>query len=259
MHFGYYPAMSYEPDWVAFLREMKGKPASILVDRAARELDPQSRPGTWVEVRIKLQRPSSDGLVGGDELEVLSSFDDELVEAVAYAIGGLCVGSITTGGRRHWCFYGEHGARAAAAAEGILAKHREYVPKTEVASDPAWRMYAQLLTPTAREDSMIQDILVIQQLAQNGDSGAKPRLIEHFAYFPSRETQQKFAAWLPSAGFKVTEAAKHADERGAFKVLFTHHGPADIESLPDRTWAARQAAATCEGEYDGWGCALCTD
>ena len=90
------------------------------------------------------------------------------------------------------------------------------------------------------------------ELRKLGDSGAKPRDVDHQAYFKTMDSTQKFMDFVISKGFTLT-GGNHE-----FGVGFVKESPVIGTAFEQDLKMIRAKVKELKGDYDGWGCKAIT-
>jgi len=255
----------HQETWAVFPGEIDESPALFRVDVGWLEEGPDTTRRWWLCVQQPFTSTNEDGLGTAQALDHAAAFEDRLVPLVEKACSAIIVGTVTTDGTRTFCFYGKTkaGLEAAAAAAALGSK-----VEVQVEDDPQWEQFEETLAPDESQFRYINDMTVIQQLVENGDTLTTPRDIEHLAVFPSAGARDKFGDWCKKNGFKVANAYKvddadrDSDDDGddsdplVFALEFVHRAPADIDAITPMTTKATDAADDFGGCYDGWQSAI---
>jgi hypothetical protein len=80
-----------------------------------------------------------------------------------------------------------------------------------------------------------------------------PRVVDHMAYFPSREQADAAAKALTDAGFSADPVTPPKEEGGGWGLQFHREDPCDGENPDEFTFEVLDLIAPHEGDYDGWG------
>ncbi len=241
-----------EADWAVYTSTVSDRLATVLVDLQWHGRGPDPARPLWVVISAPFRTAGKDGLPEGDELRALEPIDAALVAALEREAGAAHVGAMSTNGWRHWFFYARSG-QVEGAVRGVFDSASGYEPRVRSQEDPTWRNYRDKLYPAPEQMRRIEDLRVLLVLGQHGDSGLRPRQVEHWAYFGDRSSAGRFARWCTDNGYALDgDAQPHRSDDGKFGVRFSHIGPATIEAINERTVAADRAARQLGGEYDGW-------
>jgi hypothetical protein len=95
-----------------------------------------------------------------------------------------------------------------------------------------------------------QDGLALDALRDSGADLGQAREIRHYLYFESEHAGRE-AAHHVAAAERAVEVRPSADGR-AWLVLVTHEAIADAERMAALREELEAAAASHDGEYDGW-------
>jgi len=239
-------------NWLGFATEVDGQDVLIKVDLGWASEDPARGCRTRLHVTVPTPDVPRDELDGF--LEQVDPFEETLVETFAPAVRGYLVGTILDSKERTWVFYAANPSVAAASLAKAAKAWKGPTPGLKTEDDADWEFYQEVLTPTSDQYRYYSDLSVVEQLESHGDTGEKPRLIEHFAIFPDTDARDEFVEWCRENGYSVTEAGDYDEEFDGCTVTFTHVGPATIDEIYERTSVANEAAEDLGGQYDGWEC-----
>lgn len=242
-------------------------------------------------VWLTFKETNEAGLPTGDSFEELSAFEDDLTKAIEET-SAVYVGRVTVNGKRVFYCYSESGDEALQPALQAIAARFGFAVEFEVAFDPDKEGYWQTLFPSPDDMQVMQDLKLLDVLANHGDDGTTERLVEHWAYFPDEETAAAFRTWLEEEGYALAEESDEetadenndveiqiegltddpdekgsaADEEGeGFEgadaeqicVRFAHEGPVTLSDITSHTIKLRRQATELQGNYDGWETVLC--
>lgn len=241
-----------EADWGVYTTTVNDRPATVVVDLGWHDRGPDPERPFWIVVAAPFRTAGEDGLPDGEEARSLEPVGEALIAAMAREAGATNVGQMSAGGYRRWFFYAGSG-RVEGAVRKVFDRVSGYEPRVRSQEDPTWRNYREKLYPSPEQMRWINDLRVLLMLGQHGDSGLRPRQVEHWAYFGDRAAAGRFARWCTDNGYALDgDAQPYQSDDGTFGVRFSHIGPATIEAINERTVAADSAARQLGGEYDGW-------
>jgi uncharacterized protein (TIGR01619 family) len=244
-------------DWDFYVSLVDDHPASIFVDLEQARTAPDAKRPHLLRVTVVLKNPRDDGLSDDAESEVLYAIEDELYAMVAQILGARYVGRITCQGRRDHFYYGASAEGLRAAVERAFENFAGYEFETSDRPDPDWETYFNLLFPSRVDMQSIFNRRLVQQLTEQGVDLSMPREVEHFAYFPSVESRQRFVSQVEPEGFRVELCEAEApDAEFRHGVCFTRSDRVDFEIIDGIVIDLFLRAEGCGGEYDGWGTAL---
>lgn len=234
-------------NWQFYPTLVDDQPASIFVDVG---LDtPIAGFGELAWLRVHMHTPRPDGLASQEEYDALVALENDVVAAIIAVDAAIYVGRSTSASVRDFYFY-TTGAGFAERVAAIMAVWPEYRYDYGCRCDEAWTTYRNFLYPTGEDLQRIGNRDVVRQLLAHGDDPEKPRLINHFAYFPTEAGRAGFAAWLAEHGYLVAPFGPSGNDQLA--VLFER---IDVPNqIDDATVALYQAAGENGGDYDGWEC-----
>lgn len=246
--------MPSTPRYGLFPTEIDGRPGWVTVsmDWLAR---PDPSKATWLHIRFPFQPADAQGLPTPGAMEVINQVEDMIVPMLEEKLKAQHVGSISSGGARNVYFYAPSDRGMADALRLVAARFPAAAPGGIGRSDPQHQLFAELLEPDLGQFEFMKNAWVLEQLEQAGDDHAAPRMIEHFASFPTAEGREQFAGELPELDLALGEDAFFTEARDgaeAFIVKFTQHAGVEIFALSDLTAQLAQNAIDAGGEYEGW-------
>lgn len=252
-----------------FHRVIADKPAMVVIDESF--YDAAERKGltdcivAWAQ--IGPAELDENGLPNAKALEQLQALDQK-IDSEASRHNAFCAASLTTDGRRTWLVYGAksdpilRAIGAAAKAGGPMGHGLGLGVPTGLGvraeKDPAWKKYEEWL-PTVEEKRWNDDLMVVEELEENGDILTAPRDIEHLAYLPTDAARHKFIEWLGENGFEVLIIRDRPERDGSFGIEFSKVSPIDIDEIYEQTCSATVAAEELGGRYDGWQTRIISD
>lgn len=117
-------------------------------------------------------------------------------------------------------------------------------------------IYLQVLSPTREERRLLGDQKVLRELAGNGDIATKVRQVDHWAYFPTQEAADAFAARAVENGYSNVEVAEVEAADLPLVVRSSHQGTMLADDISRHTLAQFRRADELGGSYDGWETAV---
>lgn len=238
-----------------YMVDLGDAPASIFLDLAAAAHAPLKTHPIRLIVRAAMERPRDDGLRSSDEADALFELEDAIT-AVLAPLDAIFVGRIVARGNCDLFFYlppRVDRTKVEATVRGVTG---EYAVSLTVGSDPDWTTYFQALYPDTREQQLMANRRVCEELAKHGDLHALPRQIDHLAYFPDEASARAVGDRLSALGFEVKPAtAPEPDGAHQMWSLAFHR----VDSLADGgidevTVQILDVLEGTGGHYDGWDC-----
>ena len=105
---------------------------------------------------------------------------------------------------------------------------------------------------TLDDDSLIQDMKVLQALRANGDIGETPRRVDHWAYFPNRAAAAAFETWIASQGYTSQGIERANEATNPFQIRFHRLETPSPGDFTSANVDLRRRAKELGGAYDGW-------
>jgi hypothetical protein len=240
------------PDWNFYFIHVNGELASIRFDASARTHAPIEERPWLLHVWLPFRSPGPQGLSSREEYPRLSEIEAELVSTLAASCDGAFVGTITTQGRREFCFYARTAAGLDDAVSAVLTAFPEYSADTGSQRDESWAHYRDALYPSPESWQCIRDRDVIDALERSGDRHDIARPVSHWAYFPTAQARDTFHARVRELGFARVDMAPDEPAASKFGIHFERTGTIDGRAIEALTRTLFRAATELGGEYDGW-------
>ena len=237
--------------WLYFPCRIGDDLAFIFYDHGVRETIDGLSNANLLRVRIALEAPHENGLPTHQESVALTAFEDAFQDIVSRS-GGDYVGRVTVAGTREFLSYVTEGESAWVAHLASLPGEHGYPLEVRVEADPAKRGYWDDLFPSDHDWQVIQDLKVIDSLAENGDDLSLARRIDHWATFSDKAKALAFQVWAKGEGFHVESILDPDEDDEAFAVRLYHVGTPRVEEISPVTIRLADAAKERDGEYDGW-------
>jgi len=212
---------------------------------------------TVLKVRIRFAHPD-DGLPSREDLPVLSELEEALREFVE-AQGGAYVGRITLEGWRYLYSYVQVDERIVQPFLAALADAKGYDVEFALEQDADKAAYWKDLRPSATDWRVIMDMRVIDTLIEHGDDLTRPRPIDHFATFPTKESRDRFRFWAEAENFAVTGSTDPEDPPQRYTIQVSHEAEARLAAITKVTIPMMQRVESLGGDYDGWGTTVQAD
>ena len=247
-------AKRWQPDFDWYMSSIDDEPASFVVDLAVAQHAPIESHPILLEIHVPMHSPRPDGLRSAEELEQLGSLEDQLVEALDQEVEAIYVGRAVHDGTTSLYLYVPVAHRDAldGLPDSTRAMLGDYEPDWRVSDDPEWEQYLEFLAPDTYAVQTISNRRLLAELTKGGDALDQTRLVDHFAYFPSRVHADQAAAALRAAGF-TTDDVNEKEGGEAFSLQF-HRDDRLSQDRPDEFVAEiLDVILPLDGSYDGWG------
>ena len=142
------PPPQFDDTWATVTAEQNGRP---LVIRCRTGLVPLTGDARWPHrLTVVWAYPlegteGKEGLPTAAQREAMNKFEDAAVAGLESAAVAVLTSVATTGGRREWVWYSRPAAELNPALNAALKGHPRYPLQIQIADDPQWRGYRQLL------------------------------------------------------------------------------------------------------------------
>lgn len=240
--------------WDFYFANVNDDFASLFVDLGQAEVAPDASRPWLLWAWVYMQSPSETGMVTDEEAPQMNAIEMALMEAVEDATAGELVGRIMTAGRQEFYFYAPTSVGFEPAVERTMKQFAGYNFISGVENDAEWNHYLRVLYPSPHDVQRIKNRHVVQVLADHGDQLEKPRIVSHWAYFPSEEARGEFVAKVRERKYVVT-SEHQIDAPGnqrPYCARLERIDPVDWTSINEVTIELLDLAEASGGEYDGW-------
>lgn len=230
----------------------KGR-AFVSIDLGAADHVPLASHSVRLQFRVKMLKPREDGLRSDEESEALFALEDGLVEELKAKHDALYVARATAYGYSEFFFYAPASRRdAAAAVKAVNQKFKPYQVEWFDEDDSEWATYFELF-PNKYALQTVANRSLIRQMLESGDRLEVPRVVDHLAFFPSREQAEAAGKALVAADFQVDAPEPPNEEQKLWGLQFHREDACDGETPDEFCFEILDLLEPHEGEYDGWG------
>lgn len=237
----------------AYERVVDGEPARYVVDLAALAHAPVASHPLRVEIALAIGLRDVTGRPVADDAAKLEAIEDVLVELLETQADAIYVGRrVDADAWTLMCYAPPQHRADLRALPGRVELGR--TARWSMEDDPTWRGHAAM-QPEPHVRQAIDNQRLVARYAAEGDLLARPRAIDHLAYFASEAAAHAAAAALTAAGFRCDEVEGDRDDdddRECWSLEF-HRTDALDGAHPDRfTRAILDVLLPLGGSYDGW-------
>lgn len=227
--------------------------AFVSIDLDAAHHAPVASHPVRLQFRVKMLKPRKDGLRSDEEAETLFALEDALIEEVRTKHQGIFIARATAYGYSEFIFYVPAAGRdGAATTKSVGERFKPYDLEWLQEDDAEWERYFELYPNRYALQTMLNRSL-IRQMQEANDHLETPRLIDHMAFFPSKEKAEAAAKSLAAADFQVDAPEPPRDGRESWGLQFHREDACDGENPDEFTFEILDLLEPHEGEYNGWG------
>ena len=200
-----------------------------------------------------MKQPREDGLRSNEEAEALFALEDKLTDALHTRHDAIFFARVVAYGFSEFFYYvPEKHRNAAAALQPLLKSFAPYELEWFDEDDAQWGCYFDLYpNPFALQTMMNRSL--IAQMVDAKDQLEVPRVIDHVAFFPSREQAEAAAKALADADFTVDPVEPPEQPERGWALQFHQEDQCDGENPDEFTFEVLDLIMPHEGDYDGWG------
>ena len=252
---------AHTEEWDFYLTYFADIPASIIVDLARAKTAPHAELPVRMNVRFLMQTPREDGLSTNEERQALDEAEEVLTKAVTGSQSAKFVGRIIHRGIFDLVFYAPENSDLDGVLSRLANHLAPYSADCTVEDDADWNFFFDILYPSPVENQQIMNRRVLETLQEHGDSLTQPREVCHWIYFPDSFSRSQFVERIAEGKFEVEESESESPEEGEetarrFGVQLRRQDAVDFSSINALVMDLFLTAEECQGEYDGWECAV---
>jgi len=245
----------YQDDWQTYLKSIDNHVKAVGVDLNFEKHETLATRTYIVFLSLKLQQPSTNGLIKKEEETKLWKIEDDLILAFYKNQLNFCfAGQITAKSRRTFYFYTDNIDSMEKQISEIMTKYPTYVYELKHKEDASQQVYYDVLYPPQKQMQQIKNRKVLNVLNENGDDLSKERAVSHWIYFGEMKHLEHFELFCQNLGFETLVKAKEAadDENYTYKLVVSRIDKVSFDAVDGYTLQLLEKAHQLNGIYDGW-------
>lgn len=242
--------------WEEYMKPIEGHPAIVSFNAEIADNVPDMEFMYVGFVKVKLNNPTSKGLVSKEEQDDVSFIEDRLeMESLRYRAGKY-IGRIITQGEVNFIYYLKLDFEWTDTVNAAMKYFENYSFEHGSRMDMDWEVYTKLLFPTQKEWQIIQNHHSCDALAKAGDNLHASRAIEHKMFFHTEEDREKFIKTIEKEGFKTQKEIAPTEDTPLHGLQFYRIDTPYYYDIDELTLDLIAKGETCNGQYDGWETSL---
>ena len=241
-------------NWNFYMCRIENKPGSIRLNLALYDIAPLENYHQRIQLSVKMQKPTPEGLSSNEEFETLNRIED-LLHKRTVSFGAVTAGVVKTDGILEIHIYTQDTESIEKACADMFKNYfSSYEWKIQIYADDKWDLYFNFLYPDKYTFQAMQNRKVIYQLEQQGDNLEKARNIDHWLYFSTVGNITSFTDKVKELGFTILSSEKIENSDYPYQINISREDvPNNINNI---TWELMDMADSSGGYYDGWGCVM---
>jgi hypothetical protein len=239
--------------WDAYIAQYNGYAGSTTLNMDLINTAPDTTLGFIVITGVTFTNCSKEGFPMKEEFENLYKISDDVI-AVATKTGKMeYAGSFTSKCQRLDYIYVKDTSDIRIQLVALYeTKYKSYKYYINIKPDTSWDAYRKFLYPNEETREYMSNSKVLEKLTEAGDQLEKPRPVDHWLYFPSKEDRDAFIKYSKIKGFKIVETVLTSDPKFPYQLHISKVDLVDIRSICKITLELRRKAKELKGFYDGW-------
>ncbi len=238
-------------EWVAWMRLIESKPASISIDCLAHN-DRTSKLHALVILSIKDLGTERNGFPSKEKFDELYLLEDKITE-IADKNKSKYPGRFITDGKAYYFIYTNKSEAIESKLKDLMYKTKKYSFYVDVREGKDWQDYYQMLYPPLTEKQKYHNSTLINRIIQEGDKPEKERLIDQAIFFDNKENRESFLRELQKIKFPIEKHELSDNGGNIYELQISVRSPLNIELLNSSTDKLIKLAEKHNAQYDGWG------
>ena len=251
----------YQSNVRSYMDDYDGKPVYTIVDLGLAEVAPVAEYGRYIAVilPVEINKSGTGADVGNNELKALHKVEDKCIkdaESKGYLYAGHAI--VTAAENMYIAFY----CREEFKTEIINSLHRicsdngRQPTKIFSKADSDWGYYLERLYPDIYHIQPLNHQEILEDLKKHGDSGAKPRAVSFWMYFPVKSDAERCLGEAASNGFTLENISDMREDKNfsgkkPFALTVRKEMPLKLDQLNAEAAKLIDMAKKYNGDYDG--------
>jgi hypothetical protein len=237
--------------WNVYMFEMDSLFASVTVNVAADELDPDHQKCFLVKAKLQFIGDHT-GFPTRDAYEMIDTYEQCMDDFIYLHPEAQIVGSCMHDGEREMYIYTSDTSKVRKELEGIRsARFPSLKVIASIESDPEWTAFWDFLFPNTEQIEYINNMSVLNQLVEAGDDLSKPREVYYWFYSEDEAVSNVLKEDLLAEGFSLISGGMMEGDL-PFSLILSRVDYVDIQSITSVTLGLNQLAAQHASIFDGW-------
>ncbi|MEO1028485.1 MAG: DUF695 domain-containing protein [Pseudomonadota bacterium] len=241
-------------NWTHYFSITDGPTVSVFFDDGIAEIVDQLPQNHSLKIRVLLRDPDENGLSNNEEAEILNGLEDR-IEALIQEVGGVYLGRVTYDGKRIFSTLVGDDTQQLQEQIKSAGQASGYDARFSHQPDPGKDAYWQGLYPSSDERRVLNDMTVISNLIEHGDTLSASRRVDHWVFFSDFDHAKGFTDWAMSEGCNrenLTTDNEAPDKARKWQLQLSHECTMELPDITGHTRILSNKAAEFSGEYDGW-------
>ncbi len=243
--------------WESYIKPVDGHKAIVSFNAGVSDFVPDEQHIYVGFVKVKLNKPNSEGLVSKDEEDDVKFIEDRIeMESLRWR-SGKYIGRIISNGEVNFIYYLKLDFEWSNTVFSAMGEFKDYKYEYGSRLDMEWEVYKKLLFPTIKEWQIIANHHSCDSLKEQGDALITPRAIEHKSYFKNLKDRENFITLITKEGFKEqTQTEVDFRDETMYGVIYYRIDNAEYYNIDEITIKLIDLSIECNGNYDGWESSL---
>lgn len=244
--------LQYIPNWTTYITETAdGTPAEVTVDLGVQTVAPANGFQFQCSFLLVLKDPDSTGLHDYKDAENLKRLEDRLAISMGWS-KGVYYAKVTSHGLLDFYYYLPDSTSFKSKCNRVMDDFPGYSFQMQIEHDPYWFNYYNVFPDEYTVQIQFNEDKM-HELLELGDSLTTPRVLQHFANFPSERDRDSFEGDVVRRGFYIIGKGKNEGDL-PYGILFGRKQEMEKEKVEEVTLQLVDLSMQNGGYYDGWMC-----
>jgi len=250
-----FPLLLYgqKENWDVYLAQYEKGPGSVTLNMELINSAPILELPFILVTGVKAKQCDSNGFPNQTELSTLYKISDSIITVVNRITKAEVTGSFTYQCERlDYIYVKDTISLRSKLATSYKKLFPDYTPYIKLRVDKEWAAYKEFLYPNEETREYMANQKVISQLVAGGDALNKPRQVDHWIYFQTKQDRDRFIKYAKENTFKVESENYLKGEKLPFQLRISRTDNVDLASITKVTLQLKKEATNLQGDYDGW-------
>jgi uncharacterized protein (TIGR01619 family) len=239
--------------WDVYLAQYEKGPGSVTLNMDLIKRAPIFDLPYILVTGVKAKKCDLNGFPEQTEFQILYRISDSINVIVNQFTKAEFVGSFTYQCERLDYIYVKDTISLRGKLETTYKKlFPEYTSSIKLRLDKNWDAYKEFLYPNEETLEYMSNQKVINQLVAGGDALSKPRQVDHWIYFQTKQDRDKFINFAKENSFKIESENYLKEDKLPYQLRISRIDYVDLSSITKVTLKLKKEARKGLGDYDGW-------
>jgi hypothetical protein len=240
-------------NWDVYLAQYEKGPGSVTLNMELINRAPLLELPFILITGVKAKQCDPNGFPIQAEFSTLYKISDSIIAVVNRFTKTEVVGSFSYQCERLEYIYVKDTVYLRSKLETAYKKlFPDYTHYIKLRTDKEWAAYKEFLYPNEETMEYMANQKVISQLVAGGDPLIKPRQVDHWIYFQTKQDRDRFIKYAKKNTFKIENENYLKGVKLPYQLRISRTDNVDLVSITKVTLQLKKEATKLMGDYDGW-------